>query len=224
MRPTELSVAPIGSRWHVWLLGSTCVVLAVTVFLLSAANTQLEEAVKHWKRQAQWPAEANGFPILDTHHLDGTPQRVGALPGAQLLIVFTTSCPNCRANLPVWQDLTTRFEAVSANAGSDALPREAWWVSLSPRDSVETYVAEHGLSRERVVLADDLRQLRVARVRGVPLTVLLDSAGVTRFVHAGPFTQPLADSLLATAQGLHGSGTKIAPTSSRQAAFHIGAP
>jgi len=199
-------------------------VLAITVMLQSAATTRLEEAVQFWKRQAQWPAEGSGFPMLDTHHLDGTPQRVGALPRAQLLIVFTTSCPNCRANLPVWQDLTTRFEAVSANAGIEALPREAWWVSLSPQDSVEAYVAEHGLSRDRVVLADDLRQLRVARVRGVPLTVLLDSAGVTRFVHAGPFTQLLADSLLATAKGLHGSGTKIAPTSSRQAAFPIGAP
>ena len=80
MRPTDLTVAPKGSRWHVWLLGGTSVVLAATVLLLSAANTQLEEVVKYWKRQAQWPAEASGFPMLDTYHLDGTPQRVGALP------------------------------------------------------------------------------------------------------------------------------------------------
>jgi peroxiredoxin len=97
-------------------------------------------------------------------------------PGrSQVLIVFTTTCPYCRATLPAWRELTRSLQADSASR------HDVVWVSLSARDSTRDYVAEHGITAP-VAFFPDSRTRRAYGVHGVPVTIVLDARG--RVMHA----------------------------------------
>ena len=74
------------------------------------------------------------------------------------------------------------------------------WLSLSPQDSTTGYVAEHQLPTERVFVGADKALLRAARMRGVPLTLVVDSSGSIQYVHAGAVTQSMVDSIVLVAR------------------------
>ncbi len=193
--------------WRILTALSVAVVLG-TVTLQAFETRQLRTSVREWRRRAQWPAVGFGFPPLTVRTLEGATRVVGAGPmRTQVLAVFTSSCPYCRASLPVWRSLATGLDSLQ-----DA---EMVWLSLSPRDSTIRYAAEQRLPMDRVVLEPDAALLRAARIRGVPLTLVVDSGGIVRYVHAGVFTQLQADSIVLAARAPRAVGT-VAPRRSSQ--------
>ena len=184
------------------LVALTWVVLAANNVLQALEIRELRRAVIMWRRMAQWPAAGVGFPPLTVAGLDSTTRVVGAGPArSQVIAAFTASCPFCRQSQPEWRSLATRLDSLG--------DVDMVWLSESPRDSTVSYAAEHQLPTSRVVLEADKALMRAARMRGVPLTLLVDSAGIIRYVHAGVFTHVQADSVLLAVRALRAGGTVV---------------
>lgn len=137
--------------WRKWLWGigaATVLTMLVTFVLQALEIRQLREAVVMWRRMAQWPAAGFGFPPLNVSTLDGQKRLIGAGPTrSQVIAVFTTSCPYCRANQPLWRSLASRVDSLG---NTDMV-----WLSLSPRDSTTDYVVEYQLPSDHAVLEAD---------------------------------------------------------------------
>lgn len=177
-----------------WLVGLAVAAGLAAAILQALEVRQLRQSVEQWRRRAQWPAAGVGFPPLEARSLDGARRFVGAGPSrAQVIVVFSTSCPFCRATLPAWRQLAARLDSLGT-------PVDMVWLSLSPRDSPRQYVGEQRLPYDRVAVDPDIVMLRAARIRGVPLTVVVDSRSIVRHVHAGRLTPLQADSVILAAR------------------------
>lgn len=128
----------------------------------------------------------------------------------QIIAVLTTSCPNCRASIPQWKRLSRLV---------DTLATEMVWLSLSPHDSTLAYVNEHGLPQEQVAENPDRTLVLAARMRGVPLALVVDTGGVIRHVSAGQLTAPQADSVLLVARTLRATRASATLRSAQPVAF-----
>lgn len=213
-----MSTMELASRrvaWPTWIGVVSFAIVLVTLVLQSLGARQLQASVREWKRRAQWPAAGVGFPPLTTHALNGDVRLVGAGPTkAQIIVVFTTSCPYCRASLPQWQALSAVTDTSSV--------MEMVWLSLSQRDSTVQYVREHGLPDQNVVVEPEKQLMLAARIRGVPLTLVVDSAGTIRQVFAGALTAIQADSVLLAARTPRAPGTTAPRPTPRPVAFRGG--
>ena len=213
MQTMALAVESRRIAWDKWIVGVLFAVLMVTLVLQSLGTRQLQTSVREWKRRAQWPAAGVGFPPLATHALSGEVRVVGAGPTkAQIIAVFTTSCPYCKASVPTWQVLSAVTDTSSV--------MEMVWLSLSPRDSTENYVREHALPSTKVVIDPEKKLMLAARIRGVPLTLVVDSAGIIRHVFAGALTAIQADSALLAARTPRAPGTTAPRPTPQKVAFH----
>jgi len=122
------------------------------------------------------PTVGQWVPKVEATALDGRVVTVGESPDrrTQVLVFFTVSCPYCRQNLIAWQALSDSLRLDSRT--------QMLWVSLSPRDSTVDYVREHAIQSE-VVLFPDRRASLVYRVKGVPITMVVDDQGRVTHVH-----------------------------------------
>lgn len=188
--------AESGDRRKVWwrvLTALSIVVVLGTVLLQALETRQLRSSVQEWRRRAQWPAVSLGFPPLAVQSLDGTASIIGVGPNRpQVVAVFTTSCPYCRESQSSWRSLASRLDSLGDT--------DMVWLSLSPHDSTASYAVEQHLPVNRVMLGADAALLRAARIRGVPLTLVVDSGGVVKYVHAGIFTRAQEDSVVLAAR------------------------
>ena len=200
MSEIKEGVPPRRRSWTQWLLVLSLGVVLVTLVLQSFEIRRLQSSVHLWRRRAQWPADGVRFPPLPTTTLRGDARMVGARSTkTQIIVVSTTSCPYCRASLPQWRRLSALVDT------SHAI--EMVWLSLSPRDSTFAYASAHGLPQEDIAVEPDSALVLAARIRGVPLTLVVDTAGVIRHLIAGVLTMAPADSVLLAARMPRVTGT-----------------
>src|SRR5690606_17278144 len=117
-------------------------------------------------------------PTVRTLTLEGDTVTLGeaADGGRQVLFVFTTTCPYCRATLPTWNRIAGTLDTLST-------PRIAvFGVSVDSSDIAGTFAAEHGL-RFPVVRLTRPKDRVLYRTGRVPETRVLDAHG--RIVYAG---------------------------------------
>lgn len=95
--------------------------------------------------------------------------------GPQLVYFFTTTCPVCKASVPGWSAL------IEQTAG---LPVHAVAASLDPDSSTRSYVAEHSMAGQVVVLPPGPLPT-LYRVFRVPMLMLVDSTGRAAYVRIG---------------------------------------
>ena len=107
--------------------------------------------------------------------------------------MLTTTCPFCRATLPVWAVLADSL----ARLGKGHIRVVA--ISLDSLGQSRRYAAEHGIRYPVVtLLSEKLR--RLYRARWVPQTIVLNSEGVVLFAHVGRIQAgPTLDSVYAVA-------------------------
>jgi peroxiredoxin len=105
----------------------------------------------------------------------------------QVWLVFNTTCPICAATMKVWNAAAARLRQDSTVL--------VLGVSLDSAALTEPYVREHQLIFP-VALLDGARAAGVYRIRGVPVTVVVDQAARVRLVRPGRFTPAAADSLI----------------------------
>ena len=176
-------------------------VLAGLSALLTIQKRQLrveaEDLRQTVRRQVDFPHAGMVVPAFDGVTLGGDEVRIGvAAPGTrQVLFMLDTRCGNCLVTLPAWSRIA---EAV----GRDDASVEVYGLSLDPAPATQAYVEEHGL-RFPMVLFDDERYRELYRVRGIPITLVVDEIGAVEYVRLGSifgdWADPVVDSVVTAA-------------------------
>jgi hypothetical protein len=165
--------------WLEWVLnGSTALLVAVASYFL------VVERVVPALRDAR-PALKAGDSLtqrLQLRALGAAGERagMGAImipgPGPALLLVFSSMCPACYANLAAWREI---LKALHGSASAYAVALE---------DDLPAARAYAGANLPGVLAvrpADPRRFVDALGVRVVPLTALIDAEGVVRFMARG---------------------------------------
>ncbi|MEP6780179.1 MAG: TlpA disulfide reductase family protein [Gemmatimonadaceae bacterium] len=179
-------------RWAAMTLAVVGVV--ATAVLVVAMGTELR-ALRPLRQQVKLlralPMVGEYVPRVHTTTLAGDTITLGeTTPGrSQLLFAVSAGCPTCKAMMPEMQRIA---DSLQRDGKHDVV-----FVSISPRDSTQAYVAEHGI-KQRVVLLEDVRTTRLFRIKGVPMLLVLDRLGRVRYAHGQTFkTQAARDSTFA---------------------------
>jgi len=158
---------------------STALVLAlVLVVVLGRRLDALGEEYHKVRRLASRLHAGSVVPAFRAATLNGDSLTIGEAPrpdSRQVLLVLTTTCPYCKATLPVWARLADSLTR---------LPNHSIQVIAISLDSVEAtrrYVKEHSLAFP-VVTFPSAKLKRLYRAGTVPETVVLDKDG--RVLHA----------------------------------------
>ena len=186
-------------RWRAFTV--LTVVLAGLSALLAIQKRQLrveaEELRQTVRRQVDFPHVGMVVPAFDGVTLEGEGVRVGvAAPGTrQVLFMLDTRCGNCLVTLPAWNRMAEAVERGGASV-------EVYGLSLDPAPATRAYVEEHGLGFP-VVLFNDDRYRELYRVRGIPITMVVDEIGAVGYVKLGSifgeWADPVVDSVVAAA-------------------------
>lgn len=170
-----------GGRGFGLALGVIAAALAVLVVLLAVQNLQLKRRLADaGAAQRPEPAFAPGETIGPLSVVDDRGETLTLLDGATgrptLLLVFTSTCPACRATFPIWRDVAARAAATGTDVVGvrlDAGPGEDPASALPPEIVFPVYAPDH----------DAPGAMR--RVRSVPATVLLDASGTVAAIWSG---------------------------------------
>lgn len=189
----------VTGRWRA--LMALTVVLAGLSALLAIQKRQLRveaEALRQTvRRQVDFPHVGMVVPAFHGVTLDGDEVRIGVAPPGtrQVLFMLDTRCGNCLVTLPAWNRMA---EAVGRDDASVAV----YGLSLDPAPETRAYVEEHGL-RFPVVLFDDERYRELYRVRGIPITLVVDEIGAVEYARLGSifgeWADPVVDSVVTAA-------------------------
>jgi len=141
-------------------------------------------------------------PTFETETVAGERMTIGeASPGSrQLLLIFDTECPFCRASSAAWKEIAGMIR--SRVRGTSVLG-----LAVDETDGpIRAYRREHGFDFPILRFPQPKLQ-RLYRATAVPLIVLLDSDGRVLYSRLGVLDEPAAiDSVLAAVGGLEGPG------------------
>lgn len=184
-------------REHLREVGVTTLVLglAAMVCVLTMQVHRLVPQAEELRKRKAFPFVSQAVPTVRLIDYQGDSVTIGETTEgrSQVLFFFTTSCPKCAATLPEWKKLSERLAADSGRR------IDVIGVSLSSADSTLQYVATQSLPYP-VVRLTDLKSKRLFRVKGVPMTLVLNWEGQITHVHAGEFaTREQRDSVSAMA-------------------------
>lgn len=171
------------------------------VILLARRQTDLSREYGLLRTKATLPFRGYAMPTFRTKTLTGDSLTVAELSDTvsrQLVFVFTTTCPFCKATLPIWAGLAD---------SSQRLGRPVRIVALSLDSVAETsrYAAEHSL-RYPVATFPTWKLAQLFRARAVPQTLVLDHDGQVIYAHTGRLQPGSAlDSVYAALRGQFGA-------------------
>ena len=172
------------NRPLVWL--GIALALALTVIVVLGRRLEAL-AIEHQRvrrlaatlHEGGYTAQARLATVAGDSVLVGDP--AGA--SRQVLLVFTTTCPYCKATLPVWRQLADSLRRTD--------PRiQVFGLSLDPDSVTRPYVEANQLAFPVAMLESPrLRYLFKAGV--VPQTVVLEQGGRVRYGTTGALKNPL---------------------------------
>lgn len=169
----------------------------VVILGLMARLHDLREDLIEAHRRAAFLHEGSVVPAVALSTLTGDSLMLGepaSEGGRQLLFVFTTTCPHCKATLPAWQGLADSIPKADPRA-------QVIGVSLDSLHLTAAYVAANHLSYPAVML-EDLRTIALYRALMVPQTVVVSAEGVVRYARTGVLRDgPVLDSVYQAALG-----------------------
>lgn len=174
------------------VLATALVAALVLVIVLARQNADLVRRVALLERRAFEPYPGLQVPTVTATTLDGTALTLGEREdGArQLLLVFTTTCPYCKASLPSWRQIA---------AAADTLTQPRPLVAGIVLDSGDAAAYGRAHSLQFPIARFPSRKVQsMYRVRSVPAVVLLDGAGQVIYARTGVLESRVAvDSVLA---------------------------
>jgi len=183
------------------------VVLCAVAIGLAMEVRALAPQARALQRSKVMPVPGMFVPTVRTATAAGDSITVGETKAGriQVLIYFATTCQYCRETLPA---LTRISRALLA----DSLHRfDVVWISMSPRDSTRTYLAEHDIEFPTVHMPH-WKFNRLLRVNGVPMTVVADHNGRVIHVHPSVFRNAAEeDSIMSAATAAALSAGAAAP-------------
>jgi cytochrome oxidase Cu insertion factor (SCO1/SenC/PrrC family) len=180
----------------VWILIAMILLLGATVVVLAWEVRVLKPQADDLRRRKALPYVGQLVPVVHTVSMTSDLITIGETTKgrSQVLFFLATSCEYCRATYSEWVAIADELLADSAHRFN------VYGVSLSPRDSTLAYVAEHAPPFP-VVNIEDLRTSKLFRVKGVPMTLVIDHKGQIAYVHPSVIrTRAQSDSILAAAR------------------------
>lgn len=150
------------------------------VVVLSLKVRSLNERYSRLYERATRPYAGMFVPTFQASTLTGEPATVGKSDGKgrQVLFVFTTTCPYCKASLPAWRELAARFDTMRS-------PRvRVYGISLDSTGVTRRYVEQNRLPFP-VVEFPEKKLAAIYRAQAVPVTAVLDEEGRMVYSHLG---------------------------------------
>ncbi len=211
MRPGRREVVGGGSRvvavsgFRVWLDRALSLVTALLVVV--ASYVVVAERLIPYLRKDPVPV-GTGETLAEPLHFEAlTGGRASSRAGAELrlpagrpvlLLVFSSRCPACYANLPAWKRvLEERDDRVSVVA-----------VGLErSRQAVTAYAAQYLPGATAAVPWRPQRFAETLGIEVVPFTALVDSAGTLLFSRQGSLDSLGVSALITALGALRGSST-----------------
>lgn len=173
-----MDTRPVLVRSAPWIAVAVCAALVAT---LGARYRDLSRAYERLRLWATLPHAGFEVPAFSTSTLDGAPVTIGAAAAPatrQVLFILRTTCPYCRATLPVWERLADSLRRV-------ATPRiEMYAISLDPTESTRTYARAHPLPHPLLTFPDR-KMVALYRAVATPETVVLDDRGRVLYAWTG---------------------------------------
>jgi peroxiredoxin len=188
-------------RWKTGLRSLFLIVSGVLIVTLALEIRRLRPYITELNRRRAFPFAGQWVPAARVAGLVGDSVTIGESRAGrnQVLIFFNVVCPFCEQTLPAWKQLSDRLMRDSGSV-------EVYWISGSSPDSTAEYVRRHGVTA-RVVLAPDRKTMRIYRVRGVPMTLVLSPDGAITHVRPAVMTAQVGiDSIVAAALRRDSSG------------------
>ncbi len=179
-----------------WVIVTVC---AGLVAVLGARHHDLSRAYERLREWAILPHAGLEVPAFSTLTLDGARVTIGAAatPATrQVLFILRTTCPYCRATLPVWERIADSLRRVTTPG------IELYAISLESADSTRAWVLANHLPYPLLTFPE---QSLVSFYRAVatPQTVVLDGRGRVRYAHTGLLDNPaVVDSVFRAATAL----------------------
>lgn len=155
----------------------TAAIALVVVMALQARS--LRSRYDDLRKRVTEPHAGIFVPTFDAVTLEGNKVRIGrtSLGGRQVLFIFTTTCPFCRASIPYWKQIAASVDTVSEDV-------EVYGIAVDSISRAPRYVLEHRLPFP--VLGFPERKLsHLYRASWVPLTMVLDSDGRVVYARRG---------------------------------------
>lgn len=168
--------------WRWGLLGVALGMSALTL-LLSVQMKPLRQQARELQLRKALPYIGQVQPTLRLASLSGDSLTLGETRShrAQLLLIFSPSCIYCRESMPAWRRAVAQVSAVKDSV-------DVYWLSLGSLDSTRAWVEEHQV-HEPVLLLPKGKTRATWRVKGVPLTLVLDWQGQVRYVRGAVIRQ-----------------------------------
>lgn len=155
--------------------------------------TRYEQLQAQYVKALREPVTNSFLPPFQSSTLDGRPVTIGQLPqpGKQVLFVYTTTCPYCRATLPAWKRIAAAADTMTV------AKVQVYGVSLDSADVTRRYEQANALPYPTLRFPEE-RYVAMYRAGAVPLTLVLDETGRTVYSRVGEISTPAAiDSVLA---------------------------
>jgi peroxiredoxin len=185
------------------LAPATIAIATILVVLLGMRVRALNRVNEELYRRLTRPHAGMFVPAFSSSTTDGGVVSVGSpRAGKQVLFVFNSTCPYCRASIGAWTRIGADLEAANGRGA-------AVGVSLDPPDTTQAYATRHAL-RYPVAVFPDRRTASLYRAQSVPVTMVVDSTGRVVYTRLGELIEgPAADSVRAAA------GLAATPTAAR---------
>jgi peroxiredoxin len=162
------------------------------VVVLSVRQIALNKAYADLRRRATQPHEGYAVPAFVAKTLTGDTLTVGESVDSmarQVLFVLTTTCPFCKATLPVWARLADSLHRL----GTGHIRVIA--LSLDSVERTRRYATQHDL-QFAVATFPNNKLRRLYRAGSVPQTVVLDAGGEVLYARVGRLEAgPVLDSI-----------------------------
>lgn len=163
------------------LLSLALLAAGALVVVLGMRQIALSRAYAELRRLATQPHEGYAVPGFVAKTLEGDTLTIGESSDSaarQVLFVLTTTCPYCKATLPVWADLADSLGRVGAGH------IRVIALSLDSLEQTRRYADEHAI-RYSVATFPTEKLRRLYRAGSVPQTVVLDAWGQVLYAYVG---------------------------------------
>jgi peroxiredoxin len=179
----------LASRGWTRVLAVGSAIASVLVVVLALQVRDLTDEVRRLRFERNLPRVGDMVPGTRLGLLGPDSVELGSVGAARrhVWFVFNTTCPICAASIHDWNAAAARLREDSTVL--------VLGVSLDVADLTERYAREHQVIFP-VALLDGARAAALYRIRGVPVTMVVDQAARIRLVRPGRFTPAAADSLV----------------------------
>ena len=168
------------SRFASWALAAALAAAVALVAVLGMQRRAQDERYDALRRDTSLPRGGMFVPTFTTQAADGSDVTIGERPdgGKQVLFLFTTTCPYCKASLPAVRELATA-------AAAEPPPGAAMYgIVLDSLTLAADYAAANDLSFP--IVEFPARKLRhLYRARSVPTLLVLNAEGRVLFDRTG---------------------------------------